>query len=142
MSKRKIYLAYGSNLNIVQMARRCPNAKVLGAAELEDYKLVFRGVADIVPEKGAKTPVGLWSITPTDEKALDVYEGFPRMYGKQIVKVRFAGRMWRVMVYTMNNAHYIQQPSTHYFQTILEGYDDFGLDIASLAQALLESYRK
>lgn len=40
---RKIYIAYGSNLNLPQMAIRCPGAAVIGKSALKDYELVFRG---------------------------------------------------------------------------------------------------
>ena len=43
MEKRKKYIAYGSNLNLEQMARRCPTAKVIGAGEIRDHELLFRG---------------------------------------------------------------------------------------------------
>ena len=38
----KYYIAYGSNLNIKQMAWRCPTAKKLHTAELVGYRLEFR----------------------------------------------------------------------------------------------------
>ena len=41
----KLYVAYGSNLNLEQMARRCPTAKVVGIGVLKDYQLTFRRVA-------------------------------------------------------------------------------------------------
>ena len=41
--KTKLYLAYGSNLNLGQMAHRCPDSKVAGKAELPGYRLLFRG---------------------------------------------------------------------------------------------------
>jgi len=34
--KNKLYIAYGSNLNLPQMAHRCPSAKVVGASEIKD----------------------------------------------------------------------------------------------------------
>ena len=40
---RKYYIAYGSNLNISQMAVRCPEAFVYGIAEIKDYELLFKG---------------------------------------------------------------------------------------------------
>lgn len=40
---KKYYLAYGSNLNIRQMALRCPTAKPVGTAVIEDYELLFKG---------------------------------------------------------------------------------------------------
>lgn len=36
MSKR-LYVAYGSNLNIRQMKYRCPTAKLYGVGTIEDY---------------------------------------------------------------------------------------------------------
>ena len=39
----KYYLAYGSNLNIQQMAVRCPGARAVGTATIRDFKLAFRG---------------------------------------------------------------------------------------------------
>ena len=35
-----LYLAYGSNLNLTQMAERCPGAKAVGKGELPDRKSV------------------------------------------------------------------------------------------------------
>ena len=40
---KKYYLAYGSNLNIRQMALRCPTAKAVGTAVIKDYELLFKG---------------------------------------------------------------------------------------------------
>ena len=43
MERRKKYIAYGSNLNLGQMARRCPTARVIGKGEIKDHELLFRG---------------------------------------------------------------------------------------------------
>ena len=56
--ENKLYIAYGSNLNLPQMAKRCPAAKVVGTSEIKDYALVFRGsghgaVATIEPCVGS-----------------------------------------------------------------------------------------
>ena len=75
-----LYFAYGSNLNQEQMSGRCPDAKPLGKFTLENWRLVFRGVADIEPHEGSLLMCGLWDITSRDEKNLDRYEGFPRLY--------------------------------------------------------------
>ena len=80
--EKKFYLAYGSNLNVHQMAWRCPGADVAGIATLHDYRLLFRGSGSgfyltIEPCIGSEVPVGVWSITEADEKALDRYEGYP-----------------------------------------------------------------
>lgn len=124
----KLYLAYGSNLNKRQMASRCPTARPVGSAMIYGWELCFRGVADIIKSKDPYMllPVGIWEIEPDDEYALDVYEGYPRLYGKSKV----AG----IMTYTMNSRD-IHAPSTTYFNTILEGYRDFGLDTSYLYDA-------
>ena len=35
--KKQYYIAYGSNLNVEQMAFRCPHATILGTAELKAF---------------------------------------------------------------------------------------------------------
>ena len=40
MSK-KLYIAYGSNLNLEQMKFRCPTAKLVGKGTIENYELQF-----------------------------------------------------------------------------------------------------
>ena len=42
-SEKRYYIAYGSNLNVAQMVRRCPNAVPIGTAVLEHNTLYFRG---------------------------------------------------------------------------------------------------
>lgn len=54
MEYKRLYLVYGSNINLEQMAKRCPNSKVIGTAMVPDYELEFRGVATIVPKKVRK----------------------------------------------------------------------------------------
>jgi len=123
----KLYMAYGSNLNKRQMSYRCPTARAVGSAMIYGHELVFRGVADIAKSNDSMhIPVGIWEIEPRDEHALDVYEGYPNLYGK----VKIAG----IMTYTMNRDN-ISKPSKHYFDTILEGYHDFGLDTSFLYDA-------
>ena len=36
MSKK--YIAYGSNLSVRQMAHRCPDARIIGMAAIQDWK--------------------------------------------------------------------------------------------------------
>ncbi len=72
----KMYFAYGSNMNLEQMASRCPDARVLGNVRLEGYRLTFRmngghrGVATVLPEDGCHVDGVLWEISSKDEKNL------------------------------------------------------------------------
>ncbi len=53
---KKLYVAYGSNMNILQMRHRCPAAEKICTEILKDYQLEFRGVgvATIIPEPDQK----------------------------------------------------------------------------------------
>lgn len=138
----KLYVAYGSNLNLAQMAHRCPRAKVVGKGVLKDYQLTFRHVATIEPVKDAETPVGVWEITPRDEMALDIYEGYPRMYRKETVDVvMHDGTIKQAMVYIMNDG-YAGMPSEYYYNTILKGYQDVGLDEKYLEGAIADTKKR
>ena len=85
----RLYFAYGSNINLEQMAVRCPAAQVVGPAVLDGYELLFRGnrrgtgVATIEPLPGSQVHGLLWKLTPECERSLDVYEGYPRLYEKE-----------------------------------------------------------
>ena len=92
--KETYYFAYGSNMNLDQMAYRCPAASVVEPVHLEGYRLTFcgrgkgSGVATILPEEGSRVEGVLWKITPECEKSLDFYEGYPHLYGKEPVLVQ------------------------------------------------------
>ena len=133
-----IYLAYGSNLHIEQMQRRCPTAEVLGTSTLLGYRLVFNGVATIEPDPDRSVPVLLWDIKPADEPPLDRYEGFPHLYRRETVQVELNGKTVDAMVYIMNSEG-IAPPSPYYYDVIRQGYEMNGLDIAVLEQARRES---
>lgn len=141
----KFYLAYGSNLNQEQMARRCPTAKVVGAALLSNYQLMFCGrysnaVATILPKKGGHVPVLIWEITDKDEEALDHYEGFPFFYGKKNLRVMLNGKMVKAMVYIMNDTRLHGTPGCSYYGTILAGYKAAGFDVDVLRAAVNVSH--
>jgi len=143
MKENKIYLAYGSNLNMRQMRHRCPYAVPFGVATLLNYRLLFRGggrsaVATVEPFVGGSVPVLLWEITPRDEEALDHYEGWPRLYRKETITVELGGKPVEAMVYIMNG-HPLGQPSPYYLAAIKEGYASAGFDPAVLDEALAVS---
>ena len=118
---KKYYIAYGSNMNLEQMKYRCPKAKVVGAAWMAGYELEFRGVATIVRNKKESVPVLIWEITKDCEIALDGYEGYPRMYRKEYVKVKINGKEEIAMVYIMNYGTKAR-PRPSYYEGIKEGY--------------------
>jgi len=141
-----LYIAYGSNLNMEQMAYRCPDAKRVTTAVLKDYKLVFKGsmtgsYLTIVKSKGDMVPVGVWRISKSDEKNLDRYEGYPSFYEKHMLTIPCTdGKNHRVMVYIMHENRVIGVPRKSYVDTCLKGYEDFGFNPDILIKAEEEAH--
>ncbi len=143
----KHYIAYGSNLNLMQMRHRCPTAKIVGAAELHDYELVFRGsrtgnYLSIDPHEGGTVPVLIWEVQHSDELSLDRYEGYPNFYGKEDMTVVVNGVEMSAMVYTLDESHALGMPSIHYVSVVKGGYETAGFDVEILRTAILRTLDK
>lgn len=138
MEYKRLYIAYGSNINLEQMANRCPNSKIVSKEMLKGYELEFRGVATIVPNDKSEVPVLIWEIDGRDEHSLDKYEGFPNLYRKELFEIDVNGEKKECMAYLMNNGH-ISPPMSHYYNVIKQGYEANGMDTSYLRAALEKS---
>lgn len=149
MTKRSsnLYLAYGSNLSIKQMAYRCPDATIVGTAVIENYRIMYKGsktgaYATIEPEEGQRVPVLVWEISERDEKSLDRYEGYPTFYYKKNLQVEvkaLAGKplgTHTAMVYIMDERRQHGMPTVYYESVLREGYHYFGFDEEILDEAM------
>lgn len=142
----KLYVAYGSNLNMEQMKGRCPGSVFLGTGVIENYELQFKGSlhgahATIAPKEGSAVPVGLWMIGRVDEMNLNHYEGYrPKgycYYDKEQIPVKMAnGKTVTGMVYIMDRMKDFGIPSPSYYYTVRQGYLDCKLDLDVLESAL------
>ena len=102
--KTYLYFAYGSNLNILQMAQRCPDSVGVSAAVLSGWKLVERTYADIEPAAGECVNGALYEISERDLENFDRYEGYPDYYTRNEVLVTDnAGVFHKAWVYTMTD---------------------------------------
>lgn len=141
----RLYIAYGSNLNLEQMARRCPTAELVGKTYLRNWRLRFRGewgraVATIERRKKCRVPVLVWRLQPEDEQALDIYEGHPYLYRKETLRITMNGKRVYAFVYIMNESrHPYSKPSVGYLSIIREGYRDIGFDAESLRRAVADN---
>jgi hypothetical protein len=125
-----LYFAYGSNLSIANMRRRCPDAKPLEPLVLTRATLVFRCVADVEQRSHSKykVPGGLWRITPDDREELDRFEGVSMgIYRRCFLRLTIDGKEQLALYYKMNETG-IAPPEASYLDTIIRGYRDFGLD--------------
>ena len=130
-----LYFAYGSNLNLFQMKRRCKDSIFLKKYELKGYRLNFRSkyrAADIEKSKNSLVPGALFEISKSDEKKLDVYEDYPILYKK----LYFPYYNKKVMTYIMVNKTEFRYPTERYLNVVKQGYKDCNLNISYLKKAL------
>lgn len=93
--ERIYYFAYGSNLSISQMKRRCPKSKLICKGILKGYKLLFNkysynwggSVADVMKSPRDNVWGLIYSLTFADLKKLDIFEGFPKAYNRKLLPV-------------------------------------------------------
>lgn len=101
----RFYFAYGSNLWLAQMSKRCPDNCLLGLGTLNKYRWVisYRGYANVLAERKGKDLVYgvVYELSEEDEKKLDVYEGVAQgSYEKHYLDVNLEGTgMIKCLVY-------------------------------------------
>ncbi len=133
-----LYFAYGSNLNHFQMKRRCKDSIFIKKVNLKNFRLTFRSkyrAADIEKKKNSIVPGGLFEISKGDEKKLDVYEDYPRLYKKYYFF--YYGK--KVMTYTMVKKTSFKFPTDRYLGIVNRGYKDCDLDKKYLKIALRDN---
>ena len=131
-----LYFAYGSNLHHFQMKRRCKDSVFLKKINLKNFKLTFRSkyrAADIEPKKNSTVPGGLFEISKSDEKKLDIYEDYPILYKK----FYFYHYGKKVMTYSMVKKTVFRFPTERYLNVVKKGYKDCNLELKYLKKALI-----
>lgn len=136
---KKFYLAYGSNLNIVEMKKRCPSSKVIGKTTLLGYKLVNRRYLTIEEEKDSKVYLGVYEIEDIDLPKLDFYEDYPNLYYKKEIEVEVNGKSVNALIYIMNEGYNIERATVSYEKVCIEGYKDFGFPEEEIKKCFRES---
>ena len=145
-SERHLYFAYGSNLNLAQMLRRCPTARPICAYRLIDWRLEFRGYADIAPCPDAYVDGALYEIGPSDLTELDQYEGYDAqapdkgLYRKERLMVEVDGQPETALIYLMNRSD-LEEPDANYLEEIVQGFRDWELATQSLYEARARATR-
>ena len=140
MSSR-LFAAYGAGVNRAEMAKHCPTAKLIGATELKNYRLAFRGskagaLATIEKAKGGSVSALMWEISLQDEAALDRWVGVPELYRKAAIKVRRDDALVDALIYILISGKPQNKPSAFYYSTLLEGYRAAGFDADILKAAV------
>lgn len=122
------YFAYGSNLDEVQLHRRCPGAALVTVGSLPDFHLGFTvrsagwnaGAADVIESPGE----GVWGLVfdLTDEnlELLDRFEGHPHQYVRFIARIDTSQGTLDAWVYTAVRKQPFVAPSRRYVEIIKE----------------------
>ena len=132
-----LYFAYGSNLHHIQMKKRCKDSIFIKKINLKDFRLTFRNMyADIEFKKNSIVSGGLFEISKSDEKKLDMYEDYPIVYKKYYFT--YYGK--KVMTYTMTKKTNFTFPSEHYLNIIKRGYKDCKIKKKDLNKILSKRY--
>ena len=138
------YLAYGMNTNSSEMAYRCPQARSLGPAVLEDHEFRFAVHADIVECPGSIVEGVLWEITDECLKALDCLEGYPTYYERKTVTVTYVdNNSVDALTYYMTGNKPDELPSDHYLMMLYEGYAEHDVRAYQIIDAVrfINSYQ-
>jgi cation transport regulator ChaC len=134
------YFAYGSNMSLEQMKKRCGNLwKKVGIGYVEGYELVFDGdsdgwrgpTADMVENPNEKVWGVLFEFPSFDDltNCLDKYEGYPYSYTRKEFEVFLPemGKNIKAIAYVRPEPKERGKPPRSYIETILKGAIENGL---------------
>jgi 5-oxoprolinase (ATP-hydrolysing) len=129
-----LYFAYGSNLDVEQMVRRCPSAQPLEAARLLHHCLDFTvysqrwrgGAADVLLRSEQEVWGGLYRVPEHELFGLDRYEaGYTRVW------IDVHTRASRVLAHTYRAREQRSfEPSPRYLDTLLRSARSWGFPLS------------
>ncbi|MGB8502843.1 poly-gamma-glutamate hydrolase family protein [Mycobacterium sp.] len=122
------YFAYGSNLCVAQMARRCPDATNPRPATLADHDWLInqRGVATVEPLDGTHVHGVVWELSDRDLATLDSAEGAPVRYHRDRLTVHTGDGPADAWVYVDHRVE-TGAPRPGYLERIIDGAIHHGL---------------
>ncbi len=128
-----LYFAYGANMDMEAMARRCPSSRPLGLARLPRHRWIIStdGYANVLRDPRREVVGLLWELALSDVPALDRFEDVPRLYRKVTQPVISAAGIRRALVYLGRSAE-PGRPRTGYLEDVLRAAESAGLPKACL----------
>lgn len=129
-----LYAAYGSNLDPRQMVLRAPHSPHRGTGWLRGWRLSFGGeeigwegaVATLVEDPSHSVFVSIYDLTPSDEGALDEWEGVNTdLYRKIRVRVETLDGSSLCYVYVLNS-YEGGAPSRRYLEIMIAAAREAG----------------
>ena len=112
-----LYFAYGSNMNVEAMARRCPRSKALGLARLERHRLAVmrEGWLTTVRDPTSAVHGVLWSLALSDIAALDRHENLSQGLYVKLTQAVIAerGPKQAIVYFGANSGPGVARPCLH-----------------------------
>ena len=139
--EKRPYFAFGSNLSLDQMRKRCPYHQLVGTAVLADHRVVCNkaksdGVnycAGIIKSPGDEVFGALYKLIPGDLESLDVEEGcyagtkhYYRDAREFNVRNRTTDEIINAFTYFVSKPVAPKRPALDYAQKIFQGCHDHG----------------
>lgn len=137
------YFAYGSNLDLLQMQLRCPDARFVGTARLDGYRICFPrksfvrdcAVISVEPSDNESVWGALYEIDRTTVGRLDEREGFSpereaakNAQNRVTVRVECSdGRIVLTETYVATPTENPGLPSPHYIGYLVAAAAECGL---------------
>lgn len=128
------YFAYGSNLSLAQITKRCPGHRVLGKAVAKGWALHFPlysrnwggGVANIQLCDESEVEGVLYELHAEDEQVMDGFEvGYNK--GELEVEMMCGMRVQAMSYFAVACPRGPYEPTAGYVETMLAGGADHGL---------------
>ena len=108
------YFAYGSNLHPVRLKERVSSARLMGASELQGYRLVFHkkgtdgsGKCSLLKTGSATESVhgALYELDVAHKPALDQFESRGSGYMDSLIRLSHEGRQYNCFTYFAQQSH-------------------------------------
>ncbi|MGZ3478043.1 MAG: gamma-glutamylcyclotransferase family protein [Polyangiales bacterium] len=144
-----LYFAYGADLSAGLMRRRCPDHRVLGAATLSGYALVFAGASrtwggatlTAVPSQNDAIDGVLYLVSNLSLADLDRAQGCPAAYQRVTVRAGTGHGAADAHAYAMRPPLSLGAPAAIYLAVVAAEYHRLGFDLGALEVAIGRSSR-
>lgn len=138
----RYYFAYGSNMDLGQMKRRCSKPKVLGVARLPGYRVEFYGYSSlwdgaqetVIPDLQSEVWGVLYELQAYDCESLDVAQdarmnGTGAYFHYPVGVIDMQQGTINALIYKKDVLQEAKFPSTEYLEFIFQGAKEQGLPV-------------
>lgn len=124
-----LYFAYGLNMDVAGMARRCPNSRALGLARLPRHRFIVTrdGYASVIRDPREEVHGVLWDCALGDIRTLDKFEELASgLYVKISQPVIVPGGAKRALVYIGRSGE-VGRPKPGYMEQVVGAAEHWDL---------------